>query len=216
MSGAEGDERAVSAHFEFVVDWRAGSPSARDGVPRAAEAQLRAFGCAAVAASCVSLGVPQVVAATGQTLLQRFYCRRSLRQSDVRHVALACKFLACKVEEYERAWHDVVHVAHRVFLAFAGVPYEPLDRSSSEPRHGFNYWDLKSALFAAEQTVLTALGFLVSGAAARRPPRRCCGAPLCSHAPAAASRARAQVFAQFSQRARSRRRASAACVEFGQ
>ena len=55
-------------HFEFLVDWSEPSPSARDGVPAADEATLRAYGCASVAATCVLLEVPQAVSATGKNI----------------------------------------------------------------------------------------------------------------------------------------------------
>ena len=152
----------TDGHFEFLVDWTLPSPSFLDGIDASVETSQRVHGCQVVQAACVLLQVPQQTAATGQTLLQRFYCRSSLKRMDVRLLAMACIYLACKVEESERTWRDVVNVSHRVFLRFDGVPYEPLDRSSTQQRHGYNFWELKNELMLNEQLVLKELGFLLS------------------------------------------------------
>ena len=67
----------------------ANSPSRLDGVDEAVENQLRQFGCDLIQEAGILLRLPQAVAATGQVLLQRFYCKKSLRKLDVKvgHVA---------------------------------------------------------------------------------------------------------------------------------
>ncbi|KAG1693661.1 hypothetical protein DVH05_023064 [Phytophthora capsici] len=53
--------------------------------------------------------------ATAQTLLQRFYYRKSLRQFDAFRVAVSCLFLAAKVEEKPKRIKDVVGVFYAMF-----------------------------------------------------------------------------------------------------
>lgn len=60
------------------------SPSRQAGVPAATETQLRAFGCDRVQRGVLYLRLPQAVAATGQVLLHRFYCKKSLTEFDVK------------------------------------------------------------------------------------------------------------------------------------
>ncbi len=65
----------------------------------AVEVLYRAFGCELIQEACILLRRPQVVAATGQTLLQRFFYRQSLTDHAVEHVAMGALFLAAKIEE---------------------------------------------------------------------------------------------------------------------
>lgn len=58
------------------------SPSRRDGITAAAERELRHYCADVVAEAAVLLRLPQVVAATAQVLVQRFYCKRSLKKFD--------------------------------------------------------------------------------------------------------------------------------------
>ena len=78
------------------------SPSSAHGIPRDAELRHRVYGCELIQEGSVLLKLPQVCAATGQVLLQRFYYRVSLRDFDAFHVAMAALFLASKIEEEPR------------------------------------------------------------------------------------------------------------------
>lgn len=60
------------------------SPSRADGISADTERELRHYCCDVVAEACVLLRLPQVVAATAQVLVQRFYCKRSLKRFDVK------------------------------------------------------------------------------------------------------------------------------------
>ncbi|KDD77174.1 hypothetical protein H632_c4p4 [Helicosporidium sp. ATCC 50920] len=101
----------------------ASSPSRQDGVSAADEERLLLYGCSLIARSAVALGVPQAVAVTAQSLLRRFFSRRSLARFDVRVAAAAVCWLAAKLEEVvdidasedERlSLRDVLVVFHRV------------------------------------------------------------------------------------------------------
>ncbi|KAF4320674.1 hypothetical protein BBO99_00001272 [Phytophthora kernoviae] len=86
------------------------SPSSQDGIDPSTERQHRFFGCELIQEAGVLLRLPQVVMATAQTLFQRFYYRKSLRQFDAFRVAISCLFLAAKVEERPKRIKDVLTV----------------------------------------------------------------------------------------------------------
>ena len=86
-------------NFYLTKEQLEASPSAADGVDAPTEAGLRRYCCDVVAEAAVLLRLPQVVAATAQVLIQRFYCKRSLKKFDVKVVAMAAFWLASKLEE---------------------------------------------------------------------------------------------------------------------
>lgn len=59
------------------------SPSRADGISEADEAQLRSYGAGLVQEAVILMRLPQAVAATGMTLLQRFYCKQSFKKHAV-------------------------------------------------------------------------------------------------------------------------------------
>lgn len=69
-------------NFYLTKDQQEASPSRRDGISADEERELRHYCCDVVAEAAVLLRLPQVVAATAQVLVQRFYCKRSLRKFD--------------------------------------------------------------------------------------------------------------------------------------
>ena len=128
-------------------------PSRRDGVPADVERAYRIFGCDLIAEMALRLRAPQVVAATAQTLLHRFYYRRSLLAFDVHIVALAALFLAGKVEEQPRRMRDILNVLYATKL-----------RRQGKPRHalvlgGMLYAAWKAELIRTERIMLKELGF---------------------------------------------------------
>jgi hypothetical protein len=70
-------------NFYLTAEALAASPSRADGIDEATERELRHYCCDVVAEAAVLLRLPQVVAATAQVLVQRFYCKRSLKKFDV-------------------------------------------------------------------------------------------------------------------------------------
>jgi hypothetical protein len=55
--------------------WYADSPSHVQGVTDEMEHMHRVFGCELIQEACILMRLPQVVAATGQSILHRFYYR---------------------------------------------------------------------------------------------------------------------------------------------
>jgi hypothetical protein len=83
----------TGGNFYLPAEALAASPSRADGIDAATEAELRRYCCDVVAESVVLLRLPQVVAVTAQVLVQRFYCKRSLKKFDVK-VGAAPKLVA--------------------------------------------------------------------------------------------------------------------------
>ena len=75
--------------FQITDEQLANSPSGRDGFDEQAETYLRLYGCELIQEAGILLRLPQVVMATGQVLFQRFYCRKSMREFNVRVSACA-------------------------------------------------------------------------------------------------------------------------------
>jgi hypothetical protein len=129
------------------------TPSALDGVSAALERAHRLFGCELAQEMCVLLCMPQHCAATAQSLLQRFYFRRSLALFDAHVVAMACVFLAGKVEEHTRAMRDVLNVCYASKLRRQGRAPRALQRG------GELYAQWKAGLIRCERFVLIDVGF---------------------------------------------------------
>ncbi|GAB9464432.1 Cyclin-l1 [Globisporangium polare] len=91
------------------------SPSLQDRVSADVERAHRFFGCEVIQEAGVLLRLPQVVMATAQTMLHRFFYRKSLRDFDAFRVAFACLFLATKVEERPKRIKDVLSVFYALY-----------------------------------------------------------------------------------------------------
>jgi hypothetical protein len=83
-------------NFYLTPGQLAASPSRADGIDEATERELRHYCCDITAEAAVLLRLPQVVAATAQVLVQRFYCKRSLKKFDVKVGAGACSHPAAR------------------------------------------------------------------------------------------------------------------------
>lgn len=106
---------AVPVHIVLPHEILSSSPSFEDGVPAPVERAHRFFGCELIQEAGILLRLPQVAMATAQTLLHRFYYRKSLRDFDAFRVAIGCLFLAAKVEERPRRIKDVLSVFYVMF-----------------------------------------------------------------------------------------------------
>ncbi|CAM9256935.1 unnamed protein product, partial [Heterosigma akashiwo] len=129
------------------------SPSKKDGVPWEQEYKFRVWGCELVQEAGVLLRLPQVVMATGQNLLQRFFYRRSLKRFDAFTVAMGCLFLSCKVEEKPKRLREILFVFHHISQVRRGEPITPLELGAQ------TYMQWKSELIKMERHVLKELGF---------------------------------------------------------
>lgn len=178
------------------------TPSRQDGVTAETETLYRFLGCQLIAEAGALLKVPQVVVATAQTAYQRLYFRRSFKSLDAHHVALACIFLAGKVEENTRQMRDVInsvwHVKER---------WQCIQRTGQPPAQGLArqvqlggqaYINWKTALIRCERMVLKELGFSMYSISEGHPHRlllfylRALGCTVSAPAPAVGSSSDAQ------------------------
>lgn len=130
------------------------SPSRLAGVSADAEIGLRCFGCDRVQRAVLLLRLPQAVAATGQVLLHRFYCKESLTAFDVKRVAMAATWLATKLEETPRQAKDLLRVFARINCRAKGATLDVIDPYSK------NWEGVKQSMFKIEKTMLRVLGFV--------------------------------------------------------
>ena len=82
-------------NFYLTAEQLQDSPSRRVDVDAETEKRLRVYGCDRIQRAVVLLNLPQVVAASAQILLHRFYCKEDLRRWHVRVRACACHLAAC-------------------------------------------------------------------------------------------------------------------------
>ncbi|KAK1944644.1 Cyclin-L1-1 [Phytophthora citrophthora] len=151
--------RPVHVHVVLPASSLSSSPSSQDGVTLDVERLHRSFGCELIQEAGVLLRLPQVVMATAQTLLQRFYYRKSLRQFDAFRVAVSCLFLAAKVEEKPKRIKDVVGVFYAMYRRRkwkrSTVSQQLVDLDGAT----FTQW--RMWLIMVERQVLIDLGFSV-------------------------------------------------------
>ncbi len=132
-------------NFYLTKEQLEASPSRADGIDAATEAELRRYCCDVVAEAAVLLRLPQVVAATAQVLIQRFYCKRSLKKFDVKVRAGRPRACECLQQCFSLLlWHCLLlvpqlHVGHKGMpLAHAATrsSMTPPDPAPSCPRAG--------------------------------------------------------------------------------
>ena len=125
------------------------TPSSFDNIPHDLETELRIYGCELIQKAGYLLKIPQVCMATGQVLFQRFYHNESMKNYDVRYIAMGSLFLASKVEENLAPPRNVIIIFHHLLRP----NYPAIEPASQE------YWDIKEKMFKAEMDVLRVLGF---------------------------------------------------------
>uniref|UniRef100_A0A0E0N9D9 Cyclin-like domain-containing protein n=1 Tax=Oryza rufipogon TaxID=4529 RepID=A0A0E0N9D9_ORYRU len=120
-------EGAAGSWYVTRDEVERGSPSRRDGVGAAKEAELRATYCSFIRDVGLRLQLPQVTIATATLLCHRFYLRQSHAKNEWQTVATVCVFLASKIEDtpcplqrviivaYETMYRKDCNAAHRIY-----------------------------------------------------------------------------------------------------
>eukprot|EP00050_Salpingoeca_kvevrii_P021241 m.108189 g.108189 ORF g.108189 m.108189 type:complete len:227 (+) comp9249_c0_seq1:223-903(+) len=106
--------------------------------------------------SCI-VTASQIVMASAQVLFQRFYCKKSFAHHDLQEVAIACLFLAAKIEEHPKRLRDFINVTYRVVQRNGGATGMLLPLN----QYGDEFLILKRNVIRAERRVLKELGFCV-------------------------------------------------------
>ncbi|AQK68202.1 cyclin-T1-1 [Zea mays] len=119
MGAARGEEDGEGRCGERCPSWyvsreeiESGSPSRRDGVSAAKEAELRATYCSFIRDVCIRLRLPQITMATAIMLCHRFYLRQSHAKNEWQTIATVCIFLGSKIEDTPCQLKHVVIVSY--------------------------------------------------------------------------------------------------------
>ncbi|KAL6763186.1 cyclin-like protein [Haematococcus lacustris] len=145
----------------FVTDEELqNTPSRKDGIDSSTESALRLFGAQLVQQAGILLRCPQAVMATGQVLLQRFYCKRSLKDYKIEKLAAAATYLATKLEEVtnEVNIRHVMQVFDRMLQRRDGVKPEKLRVLEPGTKE---YLAAKESVIRYERELLRVFGFIV-------------------------------------------------------
>lgn len=140
------------------------TPSIQDGLTREMEISQRIYGCQLIQKAGVLLKLEAVTVASAQTILHRFYYRKSLKKFDVRLVVTASLLLACKLEEDPRRVKNLIDIVHllskaedaEVAISEENIDELLLDHDSAE------FEVARAETFRCERYILRELGFMVS------------------------------------------------------
>ncbi|KAJ0407431.1 hypothetical protein P43SY_004972 [Pythium insidiosum] len=147
----------MATHVLLPEEILALSPSKQDGVSEDVERDHRFWGCELIEEAGVLLRLPQVVMVTAQTMLHRFFYRKSLREFDAFRVAFGCLFLAAKVEEQPKRMKEVLSVFYAIYRrrkwGKTALPQQVLDVD------GDSYFLWRDWLVIVERQLLIDLGF---------------------------------------------------------
>lgn len=133
------------------------SPSKRAGISAEQEKRYRIFTCELIQEMGIHLEFKQVVMATGQTLAQRFYYRRSFKEFDAHYVAMTAVFLAAKIEE--QSTHKT-NLLRELLLVFNAVYYKRTEKPFKKLELGGpRYTQYKTKVLTYERKILKELGF---------------------------------------------------------
>nr|XP_018261434.1 cyclin-dependent protein kinase regulator [Kwoniella dejecticola CBS 10117]OBR83592.1 cyclin-dependent protein kinase regulator [Kwoniella dejecticola CBS 10117] len=152
------------------------TPSAKDGVPKEVEDDLRTAGCMLIQEAGVMLGLPQNTMATAQVIFHRFYYVSSLYSFGVNDISISSLFLSTKLCETPIRLRDLINtylflLARIQYLlnlppdtAFRSNPLEqdPIWDGFTFEIPGFHdgvFWEWKDVITASEMQILKRLGF---------------------------------------------------------
>ena len=132
------------------------TPSEKEGLSTSVEEDLRYLGCEYIQIAGIMLKMPQVAMATAQVLFQRFFFIKSFVKNKMEEVAMACIWLASKVEEAPRRVRDVMNVFHYLRQRRLSPSSTPTPMLLDE-----TYISSKNNVIKAERRLLKELGFCV-------------------------------------------------------
>ncbi|ABO97656.1 predicted protein [Ostreococcus lucimarinus CCE9901] len=136
----------------YVVDVK-NTPSRSKDVDEETEFVQRIYGASLIRSACLLLRSPLSVVITAQTLLHRFYTKKSLTDYDVKLVATASIALACKLEEKDRKLRDVLNATRRAAQRHENKPRVVMAINTPE------YEEYKSDAKNMEMVMLREFGF---------------------------------------------------------
>jgi len=124
--------------------------------PNCERLQLAMYACELICKAGIMLQVPQVVIASAQCFLQRFYRKEENRKHQPFHIAMTCIYLACKTQEERRHHSDIINVFDRLtFKIDPSVSHYRVLEKDSNPR--YDRW--RKILIDNELLLLRELGY---------------------------------------------------------
>ena len=90
------------------------TPSMKEGLDRETEAGMRWHGCKMIQNSCLLLRVTSPTLVTSQVIFHRYFYATSFVSCKLDVAALACTWLASKIEENRKLLDDVARVLLRM------------------------------------------------------------------------------------------------------
>ena len=128
------------------------TPSQRDGYSVGEEKKRRRQTCHYISECGIAMKLPKLAVMTSQHFFHKFYGSESFKRHDRFHVAMACLFLAGKVEEAPARLGKIVQTCEGV----RWPKRPPLDVESAE------FLETKHEVLVKERAVLYAIGFDVN------------------------------------------------------
>jgi len=103
----------------------------------------------------VQLQLPQLTIATGFVYFHRFFAIKDFSEYDRINIAIACLFLAGKVEETPKKLKDVIQISHKLSHQF----FTPKEKYNTLKLDSPQYEDLQKRIVIYERIILQALSF---------------------------------------------------------
>lgn len=152
--------------FYLTVEQLENSPSRSDGIDKDTEGRLRMYGCELIQEAGILLSFHQVVMATAQVLLHRFYCKRSMKTFNIKKVAATALWVGAKLEEVSEVKEHPRKLLEMVMVAVdrcitrretpKGQKLPILDLHSKEGE------EFRRSLIRYEAEMLRAFGFIMN------------------------------------------------------
>mmetsp|Transcript_10620 Transcript_10620/g.10263 ORF Transcript_10620/g.10263 Transcript_10620/m.10263 type:complete len:247 (-) Transcript_10620:385-1125(-) len=111
----------------FSLDQLQDTPSRRDGILTDQEALYREKIAWFIEELGKDIKCDRLVVSTGLVLFHRFYCFQSFKQHNRFVIAVACLFLASKVEECPKKLRDIIHAYFTLRVKYNGHPPTELE-----------------------------------------------------------------------------------------
>lgn len=144
------------------------TPSQKKNIDKKTETQLRIYGCQLIQQAGRILNLKIVAVVTSQILFHRFYFKKSFTDFDVKIIAAASLYLACKLEETPCRIYKLITVFHFLYkyedikcrhyyfdVKKAKMDHFRIDIESE------TYYNIKVNIFTYELLILKEIGFII-------------------------------------------------------
>jgi hypothetical protein len=159
MSKLTGTSSHGTRYIVLPEEILSNSPSLQDDIPPKVERDHRFWGCELIQEAGILLRLPQVVMATGQTIFQRFFYRKSLKEYDAFRTAMGALFLAAKVEEKSKRMSELVTVFYAILRRRKWKKQTIREKLLDLDTETYSQW--REWVILVERQILIDLGFSI-------------------------------------------------------